>query len=90
MKNNDRCLQFFEVGGHVFAEVMKGGIYYFDSILPDDAEYVTTHHDFHSDIFLVLFKSSHFDEVQEGCRIPSLDLCGLITKIEAENEMPSS
>jgi len=49
---------------------MRGGIFYFDSVLPEDTEYVTTHYDCHRDVFLVLAKSASFKEVIEGYSIP--------------------
>ena len=80
--SRDRRLQFFEVDGPTFAEVITGGIFLFDSELPEDTEYVTTHFDFKRDVFMVLLRSSYFEEVMEGYCIPIFSSNGLITRIE--------
>jgi len=81
MNNNRRRLQYFEVCGNVLFDVMRGGIFYFDSVLPEDTEYVTTHYDCHRDVFLVLARSSSFEEVIEGYSIPILGAAGLIMRL---------
>ena len=86
----DRRVMIYEVNAQVFADMLRGGFYFFNSEIPDDAEYISTHYEYSNDMFYVKFRSEFFDEVPEGSIIPRMDFAGLVEKIEVEDEMSSS